>query len=181
MIEWYRVGAGTAELMDDVESMIGAAATALGQATPQWSRVAVSDLMESAGHTDNGDEEAWFRAWVDRVEPTLTTPTFVHGYPPWQAALSQIRGPIADRFEVYLGGLEIGNAFAEEGCADALLERFIDSGKKRINAGKTAHPIDDELLAATPRMPRCSGIAIGIDRLVMALSGAKDIAEVQVR
>jgi len=181
MLEWYRAGAGTAELMDDVEELIGAAAQALGQDPPRFTRRPVRELMSEQGHLESEDEAAWFHRWVDKVEPTLTAPTLVHGYPPWQAALSQIRGESADRFEVYLGGLELGNAFAEEGDAETLRQRFAHSAQRRREAGRAPHPVDQALLEATPRMPRCAGIAIGVDRLVMALTGARDIAEVQVR
>lgn len=181
MLEWYRAGAGTSELMDDVADLIGAAAAAVGKTAPAFERTAVRDLMAQAGHVDDGNEDTWFRTWVDKVEPSLSGPTFVHGYPAWQAALSQIRGSYADRFEVYLSGLELGNAFAEEGDVDTLRDRFAISAQRRSAAGRKPHPVDEALLAATPRMPRCAGIAIGIDRLVMALTGATDIAEVQVR
>ena len=181
MLEWYRAGAGSWELMDDVEALIGAAAHAVGQPAPSFDRTAVSALMAEAGHIDDGDEDRWFRTWVDAVEPRLTSPTIVYGYPAWQAALAQVRGHLADRFEVYPSGLEIGNAFAEEGDAQTLRDRFTHSAQRRKAAGRTPHPTDEALLAATPRMPRCAGIAVGIDRLVMALTGATDIAAVQVR
>ncbi len=181
MLEWYRVGAGSAELMDEVESLCAAAAQSVGKPAPAFERRAVAELMQQAGHEDDGDEEAWFRTWVDRVEPTLTRPTIVHGYPAWQAALARVCNGVADRFEVYLSGLELGNAFAEEGDPATLRERFAESAMRREAAGRTPHPVDEALIAATPRMPRAAGIAIGIDRLVMALTGAVDIAEVQVR
>jgi len=181
MLEWYRVGAGTAELMDDVELLFGKAAQAVERPPPVFQRRAVQDLMAEAGHIDTGDQEAWFRTWIDKVEPQLTEPTFVHGYPPWQAALSRVRGDTADRFEVYLSGLELGNAFAEEGDPQTLRERFTESAKAREDAGRQPHPVDEALLACTGRMPRAAGIAVGIDRLVMALTGASDIAQVQVR
>jgi len=181
MLEWYRVGAGTAELMDEVEDLFAAAAGAVNQAAPCFQRKKVQDLMREIGHEDNGDERAWFQAWVDKVEPRLTAPTIVHGYPSWQAALAQVRHGEADRFEVYLAGLELGNAFAEEGDPQTLRARFSKSARTRVQMGKAPHPVDEDLLAATPRMPRTAGIAVGIDRLTMALTGALDIAEVQVR
>ena len=132
-------------------------------------------------HGDRPQGEAWFRCWIDKVEPHLTTPTIVHGYPIWQAAMATVRGAISDRFEVYLGGLELANAFAEEIDPQTLRRRFIHSAKTREAAGREAHPIDETLLKATPRMPRTAGIAVGVDRLVMALTGADEIAQVQVR
>lgn len=176
LLEWYRAGAGTAELMDEVEDLIGAAAEAVGQPRPAFTRRAVAELLD-----DTGDEAAWFHTWVDRVEPGLTAPTIVHGYPAWQAALATLRGGVADRFEVYLGGVELANAFCEETDADVLADRWARSGEARAAAGRAPHPIDHALLAATPRMPRCAGIALGVDRLVMVLTGARHISEVQVR
>lgn len=176
MLEWYRVGAGTPELMDEVESLIGAAAQAIGRPAPAFTRRAVSSLLE-----DTGDEHTWFHAWVDRVEPGLTEPTIVYGYPAWQAALATVRGGLADRFEVYLGGVELANAFCEETDASVLAERWRRSSEWRAANGRAPHPVDHALLAATPRMPRCAGIALGIDRLVMVLTGAASIADVQVR
>lgn len=176
MLEWYRVGAGTAELMDEVEALLGAAAGALGLPAPVFERCAVTSLLE-----DTGDPDAWFHTWVDRVEPTLTRPVMVHGYPPWQAALARIRGEVADRFEVYLGGIELANAFHEEIDAEALRARWEQANALRVRHGRAPHPIDEALLTATRHMPRCAGIALGVDRLIMALTRTTDISEVQVR
>ena len=162
--------------MDDVEAIVAAAARALALEAPVFTRLRVDGLIE-----DRGDPDAWFREWVDRVEPTLVDPTMVWGYPAWQAALARIVNGLADRFEVYLGGLELGNAFAEELDADELRGRFERTRAARLAAGRPPHPVDERFLAAVDRMPRCAGIAIGLDRLVMALTGARDIAEVQVR
>ncbi len=175
MLEWYRVGAGTPELMDEVESLIGAAARAVDRPPPLFQRRAVSSLIRA----DQRPED-WFFEWVDQVEPTLTAPTIVWGYPPWQAALSRTIGTVADRFEVYLGGMELANAFAEETAADTLRERIQDADATRAASGRPPHPVDTGFLDAVDRMPRCAGIALGIDRLVMALTGAQTISEVQV-
>ena len=110
----------------------------------------------------------------------MIDPTIVHGYPAWQAALAREKWGRADRFEVYLSGIEIGNCFAEEGDARVLRRRFETSRVKRREMGRLPHPVDESLLEATPRMPRSAGMAIGLDRLVMSLTGAKDIQEVQV-
>jgi len=181
MLEWYRAGAGTAELMDDVESIISTAAVAIGLPALTLSRRTVDSLRAEAGLQDTLNEVEWFRGWVEKVEPALLEPTIVYNYPTWQAALARERNGSADRFEVYLGGIEIANCFAEEGCADTLRQRFEQSNAKRRAMDRTPHPVDEPLLAATPTMPRCAGIAMGIERLVMALTGAENIADVQVR
>ena len=181
MIEWYRANAGTADLMDDVESLIATAAESIGESAPQFTRISVSELRLRAGLDDTDDETEWFRGWVDGVEPRLTEPTIVHSYPSWQAALATERNGFADRFEVYLGGVEIGNCFAEEGDPRILDARFDSSAKKRTAMGKAPHAVDQGLLESTSRMPRTAGIAVGLDRLVLALTGATDISDVQVR
>lgn len=175
MLEWYRVGAGTAELMDEVESLVQAAAGAVGTSVPSFERRAISSLL-----ADTGSPDEWFFAWVDQIEPQLTAPTIVYDYPPWQAALARLRGSVADRFEVYLSGIELANAFHEELDPAELRRRQEHGNSARIAAGRPPHPIDEDFLAAVARMPRCSGIALGIDRLVMALTGAQSIDEVQV-
>lgn len=176
MLEWYRVGAGLPELMDEVADLISAAAQAVGAPSPAFRRVPTRDLLE-----DTGDPDDWFFRWVDQVEPTLTEPTIVHDYPAWQSALARTRDGIADRFEVYLGGLELANAFHEELDPETLRTRWAAGNAGRAQAGRAPHPVDEGFLAAVGQMPRCAGIALGVDRLVMALTGAADIAEVQVR
>ena len=178
MLEWYRVGAGTAELMDEVESLVAAAARALGQSAPVFTRRRVDALLADPGPAA---ADAWFHAWVDAVEPTLTEPTIVWGYPAWQAALARVRDGRADRFEVYLGGIELANAFAEEPCAAELLDRQHAANARRAAAGRPPHPVDPAFYDALPAMPRCAGIALGVDRLVLALTGAPHIRAVQVR
>jgi len=152
------------------------AAEAVGVEAPTFRRVPTHALLD-----DDGDADAWFHRWVSEVEPTLTMPTIVTDYPVWQAALARIRGNIADRFEVFLGGLELANAFAEEPSSSELRQRAVEADALRRAAGRSAHPVDHAFLAAVDRMPRCAGIAMGIDRLVMALTGASDIQEVQAR
>jgi len=176
MLEWYRVGAGTPELIDEVEALVGAAAEAVDLEAPTFRRVTTSALL-----ADDGDPDSWFHRWVSEVEPTLTMPTIVTEYPAWQAALARVRGDVADRFEVYLGGLELANAFAEEPASSELRERAAAADIVRRAAGRQPHPVDHAFLDAVDHMPRCAGIAMGIDRLVMALTGAQDIAEVQAR
>lgn len=175
MLEWYRVGAGCEELMDEVESLIGAAAAAVDVAAPAFARVPISSLID-----DRADHSDWFFHWVDRVEPTLTRPTIIYDYPIWQAALARLRGHVAERFEVYLSGVELANAFHEELDPLVLRARWQANNTRRVAAGHDPHPIDEAFLSAVGRMPRCAGIALGIDRLVMALTDAQSIAEVRV-
>jgi len=181
MLEWYRAGAGTPEIMEEVESLIAAAARAIGVEPPHFVRQTVDELRKSAGLPETVDEVEWFRGWITHVEPHLSRPTIVYNYPLWQAAMATERNGHADRFEVYLSGIEIANCFAEEGDHAVLRQRFNASKDYRRSAKKTPHPTDEKLLSSTPFMPRSAGIALGLDRLVMALTGETDIAQVQIR
>jgi lysyl-tRNA synthetase class 2 len=175
MLEWYRAGAGTWEIMDEAEALIGVAAESIGMERPVFQRVQVSELL------DESDPDRWFLRWVDEIEPSLVSPTIVYDYPIWQAALARLKNGLADRFEIYLGGVELGNAFAEEVSGLEIRSRLGRNNEARQRLGRTPHPVDSDFLEAIDRMPRCSGIAVGIDRLVMVLCGLDDIGEVQVR
>jgi elongation factor P--(R)-beta-lysine ligase len=175
MLEWYRAGAGTAELMEEVSALYAAAAAAVDAPAPAFVHRSTRDLLP-----DLGDPDAWFHAWVAEVEPNLPAAVIVSDYPEWQAALARTALGRADRFEVYVNGLELANAFAEELDPEVIRARWTASNERRIAAGRAPHPIDDEFLAAIGHMPRCAGIAMGLDRLVMALTGCTDISEVQV-
>jgi lysyl-tRNA synthetase class 2 len=120
-------------------------------------------------------DTAFFRRWINDVEPTLTAPTFVHSWPASQAALSQIRNdgawPVAERFEAFLGGVELANAFFELIDPVEQRRRAEATNAARVQQGEAPHPLDERFLAAVGRMPTTSGIALGIDRLVAALCG----------
>lgn len=108
------------------------------------------------------------------VEPTLgfDTPIFLTDFPPEMASLAKIKQDedgesVAARFEVYIEGLELANAYDELADADALRQRFLADNQQRQNLGLPIMPIDERLLAALPHLPPCAGIALGLDRLLM--------------
>lgn len=118
------------------------------------------------------------------IEPALdpTTPTFVSGYPASQASLARLRpgnSQVADRFELFWRGMEIANGFGELTDAGELRNRFQTDLEKRKREGLSAAPLDERLLAAMEHgLPDCSGVALGFDRLIMALCGTSDISTV---
>lgn len=195
MLEWYRAGATLPDLMSEVTGLCDAAADALGVPRPgPWRRRTVRDLFsESTGidlaHAGAAElsardahdwDTAFFRRWIEDVEPGLTNPTFVEAWPASQAALATVRTdgpwPFAERFEAFLGGVELANAFQELGDAAALRERWVRANQARTAAGEVPHPIDEHFLAAVAQLPRAAGIALGVDRLVAALLGWDGIA-----
>jgi lysyl-tRNA synthetase class 2 len=103
-------------------------------------------------------------------------------YPASQAALARIcplNSDVADRFEVFFGATELANGYVELTDADEQAQRIDRELASRAAAGQPANPPDAALLAAMQSgMPRCSGVAVGVERLQMVLDGTDDIADV---
>jgi len=130
--------------------------------------------------------------WLDlvlthRIEPQLAAAemiTLVHDYPASQAALARIRPgdpPLAERFECYVGGAELANGYHELADASEQRARFEADLARRRARGGTVPPIDERLLAALAQgSPACSGVALGVDRLLMVLQRTSAIEDVLV-
>lgn len=119
------------------------------------------------------------------VEPSLgfDTPVFLTDFPPEMASLAKIKQDedgenVAARFEVYIDGLELANAYDELIDANILRQRFIEDNQSRAAQNLKTMPIDEHLLSALPHMPACSGIALGIDRLLMVATQQSKLASV---
>ncbi len=137
-----------------------------------------------------GNEEEIRQSWLDLlfshvVEPNLghDLPTLIIEYPPATAALAKT-GPdkegnlVARRFELYINGIEIANAYDELNDGQALRARFEQDNVLRCRHGLAPMPLDEHLLAACDNLPPCSGIAVGLDRLLMVITGASNLQEV---
>lgn len=130
------------------------------------------------------------QAWLDllfshAVEPNLghDLPTLIIDYPPATAALAKTAvdkegNLIAKRFELYIDGIEIANAYDELADGQALRARFVADNKQRQQHDLPPMPIDEHLLAACDDLPSCSGIAVGLDRLLMVVTGTKKLSAV---
>ena len=117
------------------------------------------------------------------IEPTLEEPVIVREYPACQAALSQITknlegDDVSARFELFVNGLEIANAYHELDDSDELQQRFAEFNQQRGMLGKPTMQVDQKLLESTGSIGEYSGIALGVDRLAMVLLGCKSIEEV---
>ncbi len=130
-------------------------------------------------------EDLFFRLLLERIEPNLgrAHPTFLTHWPAAQAALAR-RDPtdnrVAERFELFVGGVELANAFVELTDPVEQRQRFeADRARRHALNGCDDWDIDDDFLAAlTAGLPRCAGIAMGFDRLAMLASGADRIGQV---
>lgn len=194
MLEWYRSGADYTALMNDCEELIRALAPegippVQGEKidlSPPWERLTVAEAfdryasvrLDEALHADRFDEVIALE-----IEPKLgrDRPTFLCDYPAPLGALAR-RKPqnpaVAERFELYIAGVELANAFSELTDPDEQRERFMQDEEARRGAGKTPYPLPAKFLAELAVLPAAAGIALGLDRLVMLLTGAGSIDEV---
>lgn len=122
-----------------------------------------------------------FATTVQPLFPARTI-TVVHGYPASQAALARLDPAdprLAERFEVFFGSIELANGYRELTTESEQRQRFEQDNARRKALGRPRMPVDEHLLAALRHgLPECSGVAMGVDRLVMAATASPDIAEV---
>ena len=206
MLEWYRVGWDWRRLADEVVALVRAAGDGRFDDWPVTEFDHRELFIEHAGFDplDASDAELAGRAaalgarpdaGLDRrecldlltgalVQPSLPDPgmTLVYDFPADQAALAEVRDgdpPLAERFELYLGRHELANGYQELLDADELQARFRAQADMRRQAGAPALPADPLLLdAMRAGLPRCAGVALGVDRLLMAVTGATHIDQV---
>lgn len=150
----------------------------------------LSNLALSSNLNDLLNLEDSRQGWLDLlfshlIEPNLghDLPTLLIDYPPATAALAKTAldkegNLIAKRFELYINGVEIANAYDELADGTALRVRFEKDNKQRVDNGLPVMPIDEHLLCACDDLPACSGIAVGLDRLLMVITGTKKLSEV---
>lgn len=132
---------------------------------------------------DESYEDLFYRIFLNEIEPKLADMggVIVHHYPAQMAALSRLSPTdqrYAERFEVYINGLELANAFSELTDAEAQLKRLKEEQTLRKKLGKDVYDIDMEFIEALKIMPPSAGIALGVDRLVMAFGGCKKMEDV---
>lgn len=203
LLEWYRLGFDHHRLMDDV----GALLTSVGFPFP-ISRHAYRDLCRVHAGIDPGSastaelakaaaeagarlgdaaqDRALLLDWLFgcRVLPALprTEAVFIFDFPVEQAAYARVRAgdpPVGERFELVLGEMELANGFHEVTDAAEQRARHQRENARRRALGLPVIPLDEALLEAMESgLPPCSGVALGLDRLLMALSGTLDIRDV---
>jgi len=172
MLEWYAVGQPLEALQEDLISLLKSITQA---PLPPVERINASEVLDP-----QLPAEEWFFRWVDEIEPQMSGITIVERYPAWQAALAKKMGPYAERFELYWNGIELANAFHEECSSDEIKSRWLKNNEHRVLNQLEPHPVDNLFLQALSRLPRTSGIALGLDRLFMILSDLEHIKDTQI-
>lgn len=203
LLEWYRPGFGLATLMDEVAALLrrclGDAPTRVISYRDLFLETLAIDpfdtdidlLRQRAAEvvdigTLSGDRDLWLDLLLSHaIEPTLRNRgvCFVHDYPASQAALARIHSPdgvpVAQRFEVYVDGIELANGYLELSDPGEQRARFRADNARRREHGLPEYPLDEYLLAALEAgLPDCSGVALGLDRLLMLRTGKRDIRQV---
>lgn len=134
-------------------------------------------------NSDETFEDAFFKVFLTHIEPKLGRgkPTILYDYPRSMAALSKVKEAdprFAERFEAYIAGIELCNAYTELTDAKEQRQRLVQEAEERRLAGKKVFPIDEDFISAVAEMPPSGGIALGVDRLVLLLADASDLRDV---
>lgn len=189
MLEWYRANADYRDIAVDMELLIrGVFKEFNGIDLPtKFERISVRDAyLERAGWdpVENWDEARFDYDMATIIEPFLPNgPVFLTDYPAPAASLSKLKADnpkVAERWELYLGGMELANAFSELTNPREQRNRFMEAKQKRAELGSLDYPIDEEFLQMLSIMPQSGGVALGIDRLAMLVCGATSIEEVRM-
>lgn len=130
-----------------------------------------------------GFDDVFFSIFLERVERTLgfERPTFLVDYPRSMASLARLKPTdprVAERFELYVAGLELCNGFSELNDGAEQRTRLVEEQALRAAQGRAVYPLDEPFLEAVGRMPPAAGVAVGLDRLLMLLLGKRAIHEV---
>ncbi|MDB4933951.1 MAG: Translation elongation factor Lys34:lysine transferase [Labilithrix sp.] len=200
ILELYRAHAGVDAIMRDTEQLVarvtGGSVHVSGRTIdvrPPFARMTVCDAYERFAGTApeetlrlaEHDEDRFYRLLVDDVEPALAKldhALFMTEYPATQASLARKKPSdprVAERFELYVAGVELCNGFGELTDAVEQRARFVRDQEERARRSKPVYPLDERFLEALARgMPDSGGNAIGLDRLVALATGSTSIRDV---
>lgn len=199
MLEWYRANATYLDVLDDMRRYVVAAAMAVNGSTLverdgvqldlalPWEIITVQEAMIKYAGWDPLEEYDQDRFDFDmgvKVEPQLPKDKVVvlMNYPAQAAALAQLSledNRVAERWEAYAFGIELCNAFGELVDPIEQRARFIAAREEKIACGEVPMPLDEEFISALGSMPPSGGAALGVDRLIMVLTGAPTIGKVR--
>jgi lysyl-tRNA synthetase class 2 len=197
MVEWYRVREDFRKGMEESERIVREGAEEFGVSEivyrgkrvklEKFERLTVEEAFREFAEVnpfdreevkrvagENDYETAFFKLLVERVEPgigELLNPVFLYGYPEEFSAMAVVKEGVAERFELFIAGVEIANGYTELPDYESYLKKFKKKGECAVDKGFL------ELLKKKP-LPECEGVALGFDRLLMLLTGKERIEEV---
>jgi lysyl-tRNA synthetase class 2 len=194
MLEWYRVGADYRNIMEDFENLffkiIGKNKMMYQNEeydlSLPWPRISFAQAFKKyAGRNlEEVKDEDFYQIFFNEVEPQLRAshkPAFVYDYPVSQASLARKKASdprFAERWEVFLAGVELGNCFSELTDWKEQSKRLEEDLLERKRLGKNDFPMDADFISALKAgMPETAGIAVGVDRLVMLAADTADVSE----
>jgi lysyl-tRNA synthetase class 2 len=196
MMEWYRLDFNLQDLMQETDELLQhilgtppAEKLTYQQAFEKYVGINphTAEITELKKRVENivgvvDDRDTLLQLIMGQhIEPHLKL-TFIYDFPASQAALARIRPgnlPVAERVEVYINGMELANGFYELADANEQKQRFLNDLEQRKKLGYPAVPYDEKLIAALAHgLPDCSGLALGIDRLIMIAAQTNNIADV---
>lgn len=201
LLEWYRTHADYTDILRDTEALLASVFQAVTGSTAftyrgqlidlerPWHCLSVRDAFRTWAGWDPvsaWDPDRFDFDLINRIEPALPQdkPCVLTDYPAAAAALARLKPhdpSVSERWEVYVGGLELANAYSELCDAAAQRARFEEAAEARRSLGKEAYPLDELFLTALASgLPPCGGIALGVDRLVMLICNADDIADARL-
>lgn len=198
LLEWYQIGWDYFNLMEECEKLIQTVAGELGlggslsyrdrmiSLESPWERITVEEAFSRYAKISIKEafqKEIFDEVMVKEIEPRLGfgKPTFLYDYPSERRSLARLKrgdSSIAERFELYLGGLEIANGFSELMDPEEQREVFQSEIRIRQSLGKKIYPIPERFFGELEEMPPSAGIALGVDRLVMVFLNVETIDEV---
>jgi lysyl-tRNA synthetase class 2 len=198
MLEWYVAKFNYLQLMKQCEEMIVAVVNDMGFAQDiiwqdkkinlalPWERITVQEAFKKYAPVtleEALNKNKFDQILVDYIEPDLgvNRPTFIYDYPAKLAALAKLKDSnanVAERFELYIGGMEIANGFSELNDAEEQRRRFEEALKLRAQKNWTQYSMPDKFLNSLTSLPPSAGIALGIDRLAMILANTDKIDDV---
>jgi elongation factor P--(R)-beta-lysine ligase len=198
LLEWYTAGADYSDMMTQCEALLTDVAHSMGyrdglcyqgrriDLSLPWPRMTVTEAfarLAGVSVEQAIEEDRFEEVLALEIEPWLGVerPLFLCDYPAACGALARLKPSnrrLAERFELYIGGLELCNAFTELNDEDEQRVRFDVERESRRRAGLTVYPMPESFLEALKDMPDAAGNALGIDRLVMLFADTTEIDDV---
>lgn len=198
LLEWYRAGIDYHDLMVECRELILRISEELGvngeicyqgrkiDLNRPWKKISVKEAFADFGSMpleEALEKRCFDDVMVREIEPHLISmgPVFLYDYPATFAALARLKPDdpeFAERFEIYIGGLELANGFSELTDSKEQRARFERDHKHRHDLGKETYPTPEAFLDCLEFMPDAAGIAVGVDRLVMMFADKSRIDEV---